>query len=51
MLFNLGNVHEALGDQAKARDYLGRTLAIWERDYGPEHQLTQRIRADLESVS
>jgi ankyrin repeat protein len=39
-----------LGDQAKAREYFGRAHAIWERAYGPEHQMTRRIRADLDGV-
>ena len=50
-LANLGMLCRDLGDQAKAREYFGRAHAIWERAYGPEHQMTQRIRADLASVS
>ena len=50
-LANLGVLCLSFGDQAKARDYFGRAHAIWERAYGPEHQMTRRIRADLASVS
>ena len=50
-LANLGNLCDGLGDQAKAREYYGRAHAIWERAYGPEHQMTQRARACLDSVS
>ena len=37
-LFNLGNVHIALGDNAKAREFFARALAIAERAYGSDHR-------------
>ena len=50
-LFNLGNVHIALGDNAKAREYIARALAIAEGAYGSDHPRTQICRDYLASLA
>ena len=49
-LFNLGK-HVALGDKAKAREYIARALAIAARAYGSDHPRTQMRRNYLASLA
>ena len=50
-LFNLGKLHVALGDKAKAREFIARALAIAERTYGSDHPRTNMCREYLAGLS
>lgn len=39
-----------MGNHAKAQRYYGRALAIWEKEFGPDHPNTQFVRESLKSV-
>ena len=50
-LFNLGSLHEYLGEKAKAREFIARALAIAERTYGSDHPRTDMCREYLADLS
>jgi hypothetical protein len=46
-LKRLGTLERGLGDEASARRYFERALAVAEGVFGPDHAETTKIRAQL----
>ena len=49
-LGSLGLAYGELGDAAKQREYITRTIKIFEDAYGPNHPHPQWYRAQLEAM-
>jgi len=49
-LGSLGLAYGKLGDASKKREYITRTVTIFEGAYGPDHPQAKWYRAQLESM-
>jgi len=48
-LSNIGHFHKAKGDKIKAAEYFQRSAEVYQVNFGPSNEKTQRALANLES--